>query len=165
MKTLPWIRDNAMNNLRADQNIIILNDFIDGATTHTAYLMSKARFTGETSIPPPSSPPHEILSFVEPAATAAAVPDTQAAVDTFPSAATLQTKAEADFLVAQNWLSFIELVTSNHTLSLATKEQFTVEEGIALEVLKAVGKEAEDMEEAQEEVLALARRYVEASTY
>ncbi|KLO11836.1 PLC-like phosphodiesterase, partial [Schizopora paradoxa] len=44
MVTLPWVRENALGNLTAQQNIILMNDFIDGATTHTALEMSQARF-------------------------------------------------------------------------------------------------------------------------
>lgn len=42
-RTLPWIRENALNRLQADKNIIIMNDFIDGATTDTSIQLSKRR--------------------------------------------------------------------------------------------------------------------------
>lgn len=44
MATLPWIQANALKNLTAQQNIMIMNDFIDGATTYTAYQLSQTRF-------------------------------------------------------------------------------------------------------------------------
>lgn len=43
MRTLPWIRANALNNLQADKNIVIMNDFIDGATTDTSIELSRRR--------------------------------------------------------------------------------------------------------------------------
>ena len=43
MKTLPWIRANALTNLQADKNIVIMNDFIDGATTDTSIELSRQR--------------------------------------------------------------------------------------------------------------------------
>ncbi len=44
--TRAWIWGYALSNLTAPQNIIIMNDFIDGATTHLAYRLSEARFAG-----------------------------------------------------------------------------------------------------------------------
>lgn len=43
MVTLPWIRKNALDRLRADKTIVIMNDFIDGATTDTSIELSKQR--------------------------------------------------------------------------------------------------------------------------
>lgn len=43
MRTLPWVRANALNNLQADKNIVIMNDFIDGATTDTSIELSRRR--------------------------------------------------------------------------------------------------------------------------
>ena len=43
LKTLPWIRDNALGRLQADNPIVIMNDFVDGATVDTAVSMSKTR--------------------------------------------------------------------------------------------------------------------------
>ena len=43
MKTLPWIRANALGYLQADKNIVIMNDFIDGATTDTSIGSSRQR--------------------------------------------------------------------------------------------------------------------------
>lgn len=43
MKTLPWIRAHALKNLQADRNIVIMNDFIDGATTDTSIELSRRR--------------------------------------------------------------------------------------------------------------------------
>ena len=44
MQTLPWIRANALNRLQAEKTIVILNDFIDGATTDTSIELSRRRF-------------------------------------------------------------------------------------------------------------------------
>ena len=41
MKTLPYIRANTVNSLQAEKNIIIMNDFIDGATTDTSIELSR----------------------------------------------------------------------------------------------------------------------------
>ena len=43
MRTLPWIRANAIKSLQADKNIVIMNDFIDGATTDTSIELSRRR--------------------------------------------------------------------------------------------------------------------------
>lgn len=45
--TLPWIRANAIRNLTEEQNIVIMNDFIDGATTLTAFELSQTRFAAK----------------------------------------------------------------------------------------------------------------------
>ncbi len=50
ISTLPWIQANALKNLTAKQNLIIMNDFIDGATTYTAYQLSQARFAPAVSV-------------------------------------------------------------------------------------------------------------------
>ncbi|RAK71680.1 PLC-like phosphodiesterase [Aspergillus fijiensis CBS 313.89] len=42
-RTLPWIRENALERLQAERTIVIMNDFIDGATTDTSILLSKQR--------------------------------------------------------------------------------------------------------------------------
>jgi hypothetical protein len=41
--TLPWIRENALERLKADKTIVIMNDFIDGATTDTSIELSRRR--------------------------------------------------------------------------------------------------------------------------
>ena len=43
MQTLPWIRANALERLQADRLIVIMNDFIDGATTDTSIELSRQR--------------------------------------------------------------------------------------------------------------------------
>lgn len=43
MKKLPWIRQNALGRLQADKTIVIMNDFIDGATCDTSIELSKRR--------------------------------------------------------------------------------------------------------------------------
>lgn len=43
MQTLPWIRANALDRLRAEKTIVIMNDFIDGATTDTSIELSRRR--------------------------------------------------------------------------------------------------------------------------
>ncbi|KAF9203664.1 hypothetical protein BGZ49_006182 [Haplosporangium sp. Z 27] len=43
MQTLPWIRKNALDRLKAEKTIVIMNDFIDGATTDTSVILSKQR--------------------------------------------------------------------------------------------------------------------------
>ena len=43
MKTLPWIRANTLQRLQAEKLIVIMNDFIDGATADTSIELSKQR--------------------------------------------------------------------------------------------------------------------------
>lgn len=43
-RTLPWIRENALDRLQAEKTIVIMNDFIDGATTDTSIELSRRRF-------------------------------------------------------------------------------------------------------------------------
>lgn len=50
MKTLPWIRKNALDRLQADKTIVILNDFIDGATTDTSIELSRRRLDDDSLI-------------------------------------------------------------------------------------------------------------------
>lgn len=45
MHTLPWIRRNALERLQAEKNIVIMNDFIDGATTDTSIELSRQRLS------------------------------------------------------------------------------------------------------------------------
>lgn len=47
MQTLPWIRANALDRLQADKMIVIMNDFIDGATTDTSIELSRRRLGRE----------------------------------------------------------------------------------------------------------------------
>ncbi|KAH0562958.1 hypothetical protein GP486_002481 [Trichoglossum hirsutum] len=42
--TLPWVRDNALNVLRAEQTIVVMNDFLDGATTDVVIGLNRERF-------------------------------------------------------------------------------------------------------------------------
>ena len=48
--TLPWIRKHALERLQADRNIVIMNDFIDGATTDTSIELSRQRLGGTESL-------------------------------------------------------------------------------------------------------------------
>ena len=43
MRTLPWIRKNALDRLQAERTIVIMNDFLEGATTDTAIELSRRR--------------------------------------------------------------------------------------------------------------------------
>lgn len=51
MQTLPWIRANALDRLQAEKTIVILNDFIDGATTDTSIELSRRRLGADTFRP------------------------------------------------------------------------------------------------------------------
>ncbi|MCJ1408730.1 hypothetical protein MMC19_002805 [Ptychographa xylographoides] len=42
-QTLPWIRDNLLQRLTAEKPVVVMNDFIDGATVDIAIGLSKAR--------------------------------------------------------------------------------------------------------------------------
>jgi len=41
--TLPWIKNNVLGQLKAEKPIVVMNDFIDGATVDVAIGLSKAR--------------------------------------------------------------------------------------------------------------------------
>ncbi|MCJ1302399.1 hypothetical protein MMC08_005202 [Hypocenomyce scalaris] len=43
MRTLPWIRTNVLDRLQAEKTVVIMNDFLDGATTDTAIELSRRR--------------------------------------------------------------------------------------------------------------------------
>lgn len=45
MRTLPWIRANANQRLKAERNIVVMNDFIDGATCDTCVDLSAERLS------------------------------------------------------------------------------------------------------------------------
>ena len=47
MQTLPWIRANALDRLRAEKTVVIMNDFIDGATTDTSIELSRRRLDAD----------------------------------------------------------------------------------------------------------------------
>ena len=51
MQTLPWIRANALDRLQAEKTIVILNDFIDGATTDTSIELSRKRLGADNFRP------------------------------------------------------------------------------------------------------------------
>jgi hypothetical protein len=42
-QTLPWIRENLLERLQAERLVVVMNDFIDGATTDTAVELSRTR--------------------------------------------------------------------------------------------------------------------------
>ena len=42
--TLPWIRDNALEKLTSERLLVIMNDFMDGATTDIVIGLNKRRF-------------------------------------------------------------------------------------------------------------------------
>jgi hypothetical protein len=44
-KTLPWIRQNALEKLQADQLVLIMNDFFDGATADVGVDLSNRRLS------------------------------------------------------------------------------------------------------------------------
>lgn len=45
MRTLPWLRANANQRLRAERTIVVMNDFIDAATCETAIDLSAERLS------------------------------------------------------------------------------------------------------------------------
>lgn len=45
MRTLPWIRDNVNRRLKAERNVVVMNDFIDGATCDTCIELSRERLS------------------------------------------------------------------------------------------------------------------------
>jgi hypothetical protein len=93
--TLPWILENSLANLQARENIMVMNDFIDGATTWSAYKLSEARFDGQKKIK--ETAPVDVAK-----ATATAAPIIKAAPETEPAEviesceAALQAKVDAE---------------------------------------------------------------------
>ena len=49
MRTLPWIREKALERLRAEKTVVVMNDFIDGATTDTSIELSRRRLESRES--------------------------------------------------------------------------------------------------------------------
>ncbi|KAF2816590.1 PLC-like phosphodiesterase [Mytilinidion resinicola] len=47
MVLLPWIRQNVVDRLRAERTVVVMNDFIDGATCDTTILLSQRRLEME----------------------------------------------------------------------------------------------------------------------
>lgn len=45
MRTLPWLKANANVRLRAERNLVVMNDFIDGATCDTCIELSAERLS------------------------------------------------------------------------------------------------------------------------
>lgn len=43
MRTLPWIREHVNQRLRAERTVVVMNDFIDGATCETCIEVSRER--------------------------------------------------------------------------------------------------------------------------
>lgn len=43
IQTLPWIRDNALERLQAERTLVIMNDFLDGATTDVMLELNRKR--------------------------------------------------------------------------------------------------------------------------
>jgi hypothetical protein len=42
-KTLPWCRDNVLRTCELDQLVVMMNDWIDGATSDVAIQLSRQR--------------------------------------------------------------------------------------------------------------------------
>jgi len=145
LATLPWVRQNALKSLTAQQNIILMNDFIDGATTHTAYELSKARFAGQTTV--------ETTAVVSQAAPLAA--EMRAAQGQL-------SRAKEDLEKAQEKEALLQSVASKEATTLNAKDSVSGEENSTLGVLQEAAKEAEDTRKAQEVVLNLAKRRISA---
>lgn len=45
MQTLPWIRDNALDRLKAEKTLVLMNDFLDGATTDIMLELNRKRLS------------------------------------------------------------------------------------------------------------------------
>ncbi|KAF7984805.1 hypothetical protein HWV62_11816 [Athelia sp. TMB] len=170
IQTLPWILSNALKNLTAKQNIMIMNDFIDGATTYTAYQLSKARFASQAQ------------------ATAIVVPDLflcEAPVFDMQTAEKVaELKADEEYVLADQQVhgallqsetaeqmveleaneehvlagqktheALLQSITAAHQDALTEKADVSEEDREVQAVLIATQKEAEDVRRKQEEVV------------
>jgi len=121
-----------------------MNDFIDGATTHTAYELSKARFAGQTTVPT--------------TAVTAQVTSSKSK-----SARDQLKRAQGDLKKNQDNEGLLQSVVSKQGAALEVKGVISNEDKSAMGVLRDATKEAEDTRKAQEEVLKLAKQRVAAT--
>lgn len=146
MQTLPWIQSNALLNLTAKQNIMIMNDFIDGATTYTAYQLSKMRFFyAETAV---AVVPEVILSkapVFEEAKTTDQVEEL---------------KANEEHVLASQKAheELLKSIAAANQNVLVEKADVSEEDKKVQAVLEAAQKEAEDVRKKQEEVVELTQK-------
>ncbi len=138
LATLPWVRQNALKTLTAQQNNILMNDFIDGATTHTAYELSKARFAGQTAA--------ETTAITARSATEARAVQGQL------------TRAQEDLKNVQEREALLQSLVSKETVTLDATGSVSGEERSTLGVLQEAHKESRDITKAQKAVLNLAKQ-------
>lgn len=146
--TLPWIIANALQNLQAPQNIMIMNDFIDGATTYTAYQLSQARFSNQTQV--------AAIKSAEPVAHG--VPSVQA--KKIGNGEEVKAKHEQLHQDIKEHVALLQTITAGHQLILDEKDKVSDEDKRAHRALKAVQKEAEEKLKQQKKVVELARKNV-----
>lgn len=146
IQTLPWILSKALSNLQEPQNIIIMNDFIDGATTYTAYQLSSTRFAQPTQVDGLATQAKPITVNEQAIEEAGALKETEEA------RLTDQKANEA----------LLQAITVAHQFILAEKADVSDEDKRVQIVLEAIQKEAEDVRKKQQEVVDLAEKYLQS---
>lgn len=147
-QTLPWIISNALPNLQAKQNIMIMNDFIDGATTYTAYQLSRSRFAQQT----------EVTGFDIEAPTLTLEPSGL----TTEQAEALKATEEATLEDEKANQALLQAITAANQSVLADKADVSEEDKRVQAVLAAIQAEAEDATRKQQEVVDLATKSLQS---
>lgn len=157
IKTLPWILSNALNNLQAKQNIIIMNDFIDGATTYTAYQLSAKRF-GTTIATDVASTRVPATAVVEKIHIGVGNPGKISEEE----AEAAKAKAVAVLAHHRTREALLRMIAKSNRKTLDAKEILSEEEKSNQAVLKASWKEAEDVKKKQGQAVDMAEKRLEA---
>lgn len=158
IQTLPWILSNALNNLRAEQNIVIMNDFIDGATTYTAYQLSHQRFA-------PGSESDDVRSLVKgmPAALEARPSSVQSGDISEGEAESAKAKADAALAHQQVLEAQLRTTVASQQSVLNAQSTVTEKDKSIQAVLEAAHREAEDGTQKQAQLVALAEKRLQAA--
>jgi hypothetical protein len=157
--TLPWIRQHALSNLKASENLVIMNDFIDGATTYTAYELSQARLAGKTSLA--EVPPAKAI-----VAQAAAPPSNapilkEVSVDlSLQGAQQLKVNAEKELEDMKFKHARLEAIVA---ATKALREDGKEVDEVTLEVQEGIKRGLAKNIEAQQEAIAITEKRVEAT--
>lgn len=167
IQTLPWILSNALPNLKAKQNIVIMNDFIDGATTYAAYQLSKARFANQTEVTAVVVPDVSLSkapAFEETQTAEQVFEEIQTAKQVFEETQTVEQvaelKANEEHVLAGQKAqeALLQSITAANQNVLAEKADVSEEDKEVQAVLEATQKEAEDVRKKQEEVVQLIQK-------
>lgn len=138
---------NTLSKLKAKQNIVIMNDFIDGATTYTAYELCINRFGQEQANIPPT--PLPALNLLAPAkSTQDIVADVEA----------LKAKEEAALVDERANVALLQNIIAAHRDAAVSAEDKQ-----ALVALEAVTREAKDVTSSQQKLTEVAEKRLQAA--